>query len=227
MTGDPVTRIGNELVVISRFLLRLNQIAHANGVTVTYGKDPDDMPRPASITTTGAATSWATGTYAYDGAGNVKKIGTVSPYKSFIYDTVSRLTSGTIVTGGVNRTQTASFDAFGFMTNLTTNGAGQTFTPILGTNRISGSTYDASGAMTTWGTYTYEWDRLGQMAAVAGSITRRTFLYTAGGKRIEERVGTDALNPTSCALAVRGLDGRVPLGGIGTIDYSACLTSCS
>jgi hypothetical protein len=39
----------------------LNQVVHANGVTATYGKDPNDLRRPASIATTGAATNWSTG----------------------------------------------------------------------------------------------------------------------------------------------------------------------
>jgi hypothetical protein len=39
----------------------LHQVVHANGVTVTHGKDPDDMLRPASIATTGAASNWSTG----------------------------------------------------------------------------------------------------------------------------------------------------------------------
>jgi hypothetical protein len=41
--------------------LMLHQVVHANGVTVTHGKDPDDMLRPASIATTGAASNWSTG----------------------------------------------------------------------------------------------------------------------------------------------------------------------
>jgi len=45
----------------------VNQVAHANGVTDTYGKDPNDMARPASVCTSGAATNWITGTYQYDG----------------------------------------------------------------------------------------------------------------------------------------------------------------
>jgi transcription termination factor Rho len=39
----------------------LNQVVHANGVTVTHGVDPNAMRRPASIATSGAATNWSTG----------------------------------------------------------------------------------------------------------------------------------------------------------------------
>jgi hypothetical protein len=35
-------------------------------------------------------------TYAYDGAGNIKQVGTASPYHTFLYDKVSRLTSGSL-----------------------------------------------------------------------------------------------------------------------------------
>jgi hypothetical protein len=60
---------------------------------------------------------------------NLKAIGS----EVYVYDQVSRLTSGTIVSGG-SKTQTAAYSAFGFMTNLTTNGNGQNFTEVSGTN---------------------------------------------------------------------------------------------
>ena len=48
------------------------------------------MRRPASIsvTTPTSVSRWTSGTYAYDGAGNVKAIGT----HTFTYEKVSRLT---------------------------------------------------------------------------------------------------------------------------------------
>ncbi len=51
---------------------------------------------PASFLVTYGTTSlWLTGTYAFDGTGNVKAIGT----SSFVYDRISRLVSSTVYTG--------------------------------------------------------------------------------------------------------------------------------
>ena len=51
-------------------------------------------------------------------------------------------------------------------------------------------------------------DRL--CAFASGSMTKRTFLYTADGERIEERVGSAPANPTSISLDVRGLERPQP-----------------
>jgi len=70
--------------------------------------------------------------------------------------------------------------------------------------------YDAAGNLLAWGGYAYTWDTLGQMLDVSGTgITKRTYLYTADGERIEERIGLDPLNPTSITLSGRGLDNKV------------------
>ena len=76
----------------------VNAITHANGVVVTHAADPNAMARPASITATkGTITHWSTDTYGYDGAGNVTAIG--GSY--FLYDGVSRLTTGTVSTSSL------------------------------------------------------------------------------------------------------------------------------
>ena len=45
-----------------------SQVIQANGVTDSWGMEPNNMARPASIAMTGAATDWATGPYAFDGS---------------------------------------------------------------------------------------------------------------------------------------------------------------
>ena len=84
-------------------------IPHTSGVTVTQENDPDGMARPRSIEATrGAASLWRTGLYGFDGAGNVKRIGT----SWFLYDPVSRISTGTVFTGtgggGVQKLETSS-----------------------------------------------------------------------------------------------------------------------
>ena len=62
--------------------------------------------------------SWSSGAYGYDGAGNIKAIGT----SSYAYDKVSRLVSATLYDGpaggGTQKQQSYTFDAFGNLTNI-------------------------------------------------------------------------------------------------------------
>jgi len=51
----------------------LHEITHANGVVYTMAiNSADGLERPYQISTTA---DWDTGTYAYDGAGNIHRIG--------------------------------------------------------------------------------------------------------------------------------------------------------
>jgi hypothetical protein len=94
----------------------VHQITHANGVVSTQANDPDDMRRPASITVKkGASTLFATGSYGYDGAGNVVTMG--SDWD--LYDRFGRLVEGTVLQAGANRKQTY-VDGFSNLTSITT-----------------------------------------------------------------------------------------------------------
>jgi len=72
----------------------VNRIDHANAVKVDHTIDPDNIRRPRQITLTNSTGSWSYGAYAYDGAGNIKAINT----DTYVYDKVSRLTSGSFAT---------------------------------------------------------------------------------------------------------------------------------
>ncbi|MCP4843567.1 MAG: RHS repeat protein, partial [Actinomycetia bacterium] len=98
----------------------LHQVIHANGVVETIDVDPlYPFERPHSITTTGVTPAdWNSGVYEYDGSGNVRKIGT-SVYR---YDRMSRLLSGQVQVGGATKAQSLSYDAFGNILALTTDG---------------------------------------------------------------------------------------------------------
>jgi RHS repeat-associated protein len=189
----------------------VNAVQHANGVMVTYARDDNDMRRPKSIATSGAATNWSSGTYGYDGAGNIKTIGA----DTFTYDLVSRLKEGTTSAGA--KRQCAGYNAFGTVSALATSTSACTASPISidhAYNRLAESTsplidYSAAGDLLAWGGFIYTWDKLGQMAGVSGGgVTQRTYLYTAGGERIQERIGTP-LSPSSVIVAARGLDNKV------------------
>jgi hypothetical protein len=54
----------------------LSQVAHGNGVNDLYDEDPNHMARPARIQTTNvlSGANWISGSFEYDGAGNIKAL---------------------------------------------------------------------------------------------------------------------------------------------------------
>jgi RHS repeat-associated protein len=158
--------------------------------------------------------SWCSGTYGYDGAGNIRSIGS----DVYIYDTAGRLVSGTA--GGVQNQQIYSYDALGNRTgasriagSIDCLGGCELSPPIdTNTNHIGvGAQYDDAGNLTviqsvvgsTTYTATYTYDTAGRLArAVAGSDVR-DFIYTAD----DERIAT--ANGASWTWTIRGLDGKV------------------
>src|SRR5262249_41466321 len=87
----------------------VSRVGHSNGVTTSYGNDAFGMPRPSSISaiSPAGAALWTSGSYAYDGSGNVKQIG----HGSYLYDGVSRLTSATVQTNVVDTPSSNTFTA--------------------------------------------------------------------------------------------------------------------
>jgi hypothetical protein len=65
-----------------------NGISYGSGLISTQTVASHNMPRPASI---GLSSGWSTGTFAYDGMGNITRIGT----NYYLYDGTGRLTEGT------------------------------------------------------------------------------------------------------------------------------------
>ena len=113
-------------------------ITFASGVAVTQGLDPNRIQRVASIATSGASSNWSTGAYAFDGSGNIKSIGAGGTQQTFVYDNVSRLTSGQALVGASLKTQSAIYDGFGNITSTTTTDWGtQTFLLDAATNRLN------------------------------------------------------------------------------------------
>ena len=72
------------------------QVSHANGVVETVEHAFRNLPRPARITTSGTTTG-DSGAYEYDGAGNIKSIGS----QTYVYDRMSRLLDGHVEIPGV------------------------------------------------------------------------------------------------------------------------------
>ena len=197
--ADPITYHPNGMV---------HQVSHTHGVTYTQALDPNSMRRPASYATSGVLPStdnWTSGAYAYDGAGNVTAIGS----NTYTYDKVSRLLSatqysGTLAGTGSPKTQTATYDLYGNVTALTTDGALLTLTTSTATNRLTTAGYDAAGSMTSWNLNAYAYEPLGMSRQVSSSGVEYDHIYTAD----DERLWTySPSNPSR--FTVRDLDGKV------------------
>ena len=184
-------------------------VVHPNGVTDLFELDPNAMRRPARIRTTGVpgGSNFDTGTYAYDGAGNVKSIGA----DVFTYDGVSRLVQGTAQQGAF--AEASVHDAFGNRVRAETFPVGSRSIDVsASTNRLLGSPsrpvdYDDRGNQTRWGTAFYRYDAADRMSLHEDTPAGidRSFVYTADDERI---VVIDNSVPSE-TWSLRDLDGRV------------------
>ncbi|NJL29130.1 MAG: hypothetical protein HC897_15230 [Thermoanaerobaculia bacterium] len=157
---------------------------------------------------------WDTGIYSYDGAGNVKQIGT----QVFRYDRFKRMTSGEVTVGSQDRVQSASYDVYNNLLALTTNGSTLTTTVNTATNRLTSfsATYDAAGNLTRQvrgsETHQYTYDPLGMLKYLQSSTDEaQVYLYDAD----DERLATYDCFPNVCntpgwelRTTVRGLGGE-------------------
>lgn len=142
------------------------------------------MARPESIGTVGVTLSgtpgagdWNTGSYSYDGAGNISAMGG----ESYTYDKISRLVSSTRAGG-----ETYTYDPFGNLAKM--NGLERPTNPV--TNRLSEAAYDLRGNLLTWAGSTFTWDTLGRMTSIQGPGINRSMFYDANGERIVVRDGS-------------------------------------
>jgi RHS repeat-associated protein len=175
-----------------------------NSVVTTITQDATLRMRPGSISTSGATTNFASGTYAYDGAGNITGIGTTDTFK---YDAGSRVISAkysgvsttcTDSAGNTLRNMCIGYDSYG---NLTIIGGVITQSPSASatTNRlVSPATYTDSvgndrGNLTGFTGETLAYDGFNRLVSdVTGTTTPPAwyYLYDASGERIARFVGS-------------------------------------
>jgi RHS repeat-associated protein len=191
---------------------------------------PAKAPRAEATTD---ATSWSSGAYQYDGAGNIKNIGT----DVYRYDEHGRLTSAEAETQAspVNR-QEFTYDRYGNVLTVTTRKIGPTGTPITEvatyavndeTNQLTDWTkcppgtvtcrmarYDARGSGNQTGYMQdneLQWDALGMMTELDSHRGDRheRYIYDANDERIVV-VAKDAHGvETERRFSVRGVDTKV------------------
>ena len=139
-------------------------------VVTSIAQDATMLPRPASISNS----LWSTGTYVYDGAGNVLKMGTGD---TFTYDSRSRLASAKY--GSSQRS--FGYDRYG---NLTQNGATITIDPVHNRVTSGSASYDARGDLTYYAGDTMSYDALDRQYRNSNGSGDWVSLYNGAGERI-------------------------------------------
>src|SRR6185312_5467932 len=150
-----------------------------HNVTTTIAIDASGMPRPGRISTTGAIPSpsgqnFDTGTYAYDGVGNITAMGS----DTFSYDSLARLTMASLSGLG---SQAFAYDRWG---NMTQKGV-QTYA-IDPSNRLSGLGYDNRGNLisTSGGSEIYTYDFRDRIVSYKNGANVFGYSFDATGERV-------------------------------------------
>jgi len=168
---------------------------------------PDARSRPSKVVfnqlLNGQQTStlFDSGAYAYDGAGNISRIGTG---KSYIYDEANRLVHAEETEGSTLYNLNWSYDPFGNMNQATLQvGGGPATTRLISNNlqnRIQSVTeggtttpfsYDARGNVTVDKDHSYDYDPRNRMRSIylnspgnpQGAVMQGSFTYDATGNR--------------------------------------------
>lgn len=172
-------------------------ISNSSVTTIT----PDVMARPSQISTVRLGEPlFSTGTYSYDGLGNIATMGT----DSFGYDVRSRLVSASF--GGGAQTETYEYDQYGNLDKRIRNG--QAWDPLIDQahNRLStnsGYSYDAVGNLLQDGAAVYGYDLLSRQVSYNSAAKNEAYLYDGAGERvatIESSVARRSLRDTQARL---------------------------
>jgi len=157
------------------------EIRHGNGVTDTIAADPHGIARPNAISFAGPFGLWSSGTYFYDGRGDIFAIG-MDYYR---YDPVGRLLEGTVFAGA--KQQNLSYDTFGNITASSTTDRGAYGSPVdPATNRLAeaGIAYTAAGKLSQFRGLTVAYGPLERPAELAGQGVNVDWAYDAAGERV-------------------------------------------
>ena len=147
---------------------------------------------------TAVAPNWDSGTYAYDGSGNITAVGS----DSYRYDEAQRLKTATV--SGVPSEYT--YDSFGNLVARKIDSVSVPASTSPSSNHLDYATYDRAGNQLSdpgAGDQEYEYDAANLMIQRAAPVPRR-YVYTADDERIGMETGSDEWEWT-----IRDFSGRV------------------
>ncbi|MEZ5312665.1 MAG: hypothetical protein R2862_02930 [Thermoanaerobaculia bacterium] len=102
----------------------------------------------------------------------------------FRYDRYHRLLESQMGSLSPSQSQTTTFDGYGNMTAMTTNGTGVNFPTSGLTNRLTSAAYDAGGNTTSWNGNSYSWDLFNRMTHWSNGSEGWSYVYTADDERL-------------------------------------------
>lgn len=186
----------------------LHKVSRSNGLSDYQDLDSSSLVRPAAISTLRDSDSlglWNSGAYQYDGSGNVWTMGTAA----YVYDSLNRVVSGTVYPGafstGTAHIQSYTYDNYGNVKDITTNGVLVSTQTATATNRLTGATYDRAGNMTGWSLNTYEYDAFNQIKRMVSGAEDWRYIYTAD----DERFWSARIGGSGSLWTLRDLEGKV------------------
>lgn len=226
----------------------LNTIVHGNDVVDTVTMDPNNMQRPAQIQSKKgtAAPLWDSGSYQYDGSGNITRIGP----DWYLYDRVNRVVEGTAM--GAQKKKNYSYDVFGNILSVTTydgvTGPSTAGTQVdlyqpgihSGKNQYT-LNYDAAGnlvgVMGEGGQPpppTYGYDSMNMIKTAQGPGVQLTHLYGPDDERvwtIEKRIDNliSSTEPSQPPPTMAINDASISEGNSGTVNvvFTVSLSAAS
>ncbi|HEX3067372.1 MAG TPA: RHS repeat-associated core domain-containing protein [Thermoanaerobaculia bacterium] len=206
----------------------IGTVTHGTGSTAVsevWAADGNGMARPSTIRGVSASNTelWNSGSYSFDGSGNIKAIGNTAYY----YDAFGRLTGWkTPETNGAYDWIGRRYDAFGNYLSafekvclpqvsgqaqrcFTSNFASQQV--LATTNHYSGVTYDDAGNVTAQSGRSFTWDSLGVMTGATANGRTFRYLYSPDDERIAvvERVVVGGVTRNRTTWSARDFENRL------------------
>jgi RHS repeat-associated protein len=176
----------------------IDTVTHGSGASALReirDPDPDGLGRPARIRalTAAGAELWSSGTYLYDGSGNIRQIGSVA----YAYDALQRLTAwGSRSPDGAYSETVRGYDVFGNYLQTMVAGCGPGGHPCYSTtvmphemngttNRYAAQSYDEAGnVVSDKPARTFQYDAAGSLVRNITDGRDFHFFYTADDERI-------------------------------------------
>ncbi|HYK02281.1 MAG TPA: RHS repeat-associated core domain-containing protein [Thermoanaerobaculia bacterium] len=139
------------------------------------------------LLTTNGVDVLTSGTYTYDGSGNVWSIGpdTLGKTDQFTYDRIGRLATAKVYSGLASHQESYEYDPVGNLTKLVNDGVTINLPVEVSTNRLSpslGVAYDDAGNLIDSPVSSYAYDQLGMMNF--DDASNSTYVYTPGDERL-------------------------------------------
>src|SRR5205823_5866981 len=136
-----------------------------------------------------APPTWSSGTYSYDGTGNISAIGQASDGSSntYIYDEDSRLKTWRLAAGPNPRSESYAYDVYGNMTSIQVNSVTTSISVDANTNRLTSRDYTSQGPGNLVDPYvgqTLAYDALSMPTKKTVNGIDSTYIYTVDDERI-------------------------------------------